>query len=82
MINSTSWHQLIQKNLKLGKLSIRYLTLEEILDAYKKKKISCRDICKTYNIRETQAANMLKEETKLRADYQNFQGKGFKHVNR
>ena len=74
-----------QKKREAGKLSKHCLTLVEkieILDANKKKKMSCRDISKTYNIGKTQAANLLKNEKTLRTEYENFQGKGFKHVNR
>ena len=73
------------KKREAGKLNKRCLTLDEkikILDDNKKKKMSCRDISKTYNIGKTQAANVLKDEKKLRAKYENFQGKGFKHINR
>ena len=44
--------------------------------------MSCRDISKAYNIGKTQAANVLKDEKKLRAEYENFQGKCFKHRSR
>ena len=43
--------------------------------------MSCRDISKD-QIGKTQAANILKEEKKLREEYENFQGKGFKHIKR
>ena len=54
----------------------------KILDEKKKKKMNCRVISKTYSIGKTQAANILKEEEKLRMEYENFQGKGIKHINR
>ena len=75
----------IQKKREAGKLNKHCLTLDEkikILDENKKKKMSCRVISKTYSIGKTQAANILKEEEKLRTEYENFQGKGFKHINR
>ena len=75
----------LQKKREAGKLNKHCLTLDEkikILDENKKKKMSCRVISKTYSIGKTQAANILKEEEKLRMEYENFQGKGFKHINR
>ena len=74
-----------QKKREAGKLSKHCLTLDEkikILDANEKKKMSCREISKTYNIGKSQAANLLKNEKTLRTEYENFQGKGFKHINR
>ena len=44
--------------------------------------MSCRDIAKTYKIGKTQASSLLRDERMLRKEYENFQGKGFKHVNR
>lgn len=73
------------KKSEAGKLSKRCLTLDEkikILDANRKNKMSCRDISKEYNIGKTSAANVLKDEQKLRVEYENFQGKGFKHISR
>ena len=75
----------LQKKREAGKLNKHCLTLDEkikILDEKKKKKMNCRVISKTYSIGKTQAANILKEEEKLRMEYENFQGKGFKHINR
>ena len=75
----------LQKKREAGKLNKHCLTLDEkikILDEKKKKKMSYRVISKTYSIGKTQAANILKEEEKLRMEYENFQGKGFKHINR
>ena len=75
----------LQNRREAGKLNKRCLTLDEkikILDENKKKKMSCRDISKNYSIGKTQAANILKEEKKLREEYENFQGKGFKHIKR
>ena len=75
----------LQKKREAGKLNKHCLTLDEIikiLDEKKKKKMNCRVISKTYSIGKTQAANILKEEEKLRMEYENFQGKGIKHINR
>ena len=75
----------LQKKREAGKLNKHCLTLDEkikILDEKKKKKMNCRVISKTYSIGKTQAANILKEEEKLRMEYENFQGKGFKNINR
>ena len=44
--------------------------------------MSCREISETYNIEKTQSANVLKDQIILRAEYENFQGKGFKHQQR
>ena len=63
----------------------RCLTLDEkikILDEVKKRKLSCRAIAEEFKIGKTQAANVVKNEAKLREGYANFQGKGFKHVKR
>jgi len=73
------------KKREAGKLSKRYLTLDEkinILDEVKKRKLSCRAIADKFNIGKTQAANVLKNESTLRKEYEIFQGKGFKHLKR
>ena len=73
------------KKQEAGKLNKRCLTLDEkikILEENKKKKLSCRDISSKYKIGKTQAANILKNEQKLRKEYENFQGKGLKHISR
>ena len=44
--------------------------------------MSCREIAEQLKIGKTQAANVVKNETTLRAEYKNFQGKGFKHLKR
>ena len=44
--------------------------------------MSCREIAEQFKIGKTQAANTVKNEASLRAEYENFQGKGFKHVKR
>ena len=44
--------------------------------------MSCREIADQFNIGKTQAANILGNEARLRADYESFQGKGYKHVKR
>ena len=61
----------------------RCLTLDEkikILDEVKKRKLSCRAIAEEFKIGKTQTANVVKNEAKLREEYENFQGKGFKHI--
>ena len=44
--------------------------------------MSCREIAKQFKTGKTQAANVVKNEASLRAEYENFQGKGFKHLKR
>ena len=65
----------LQKKREAGKLNKHCLTLDEkikILDEKKKKKMSYRVISKTYGIEKIQAANILKEEERLRMEYENF----------
>ena len=62
-----------------GNLNKQCLTLDEkikILDEVKKRKLSCRAIAEEFKIGKTQAANAVKNEAKLREEYENFQGKG------
>ena len=57
-------------------LNKRYLTLNKkikILNVVKKRKISCREIAEQFKIGKTQAANVVKNEASLRAEYKNFQ---------
>ena len=73
------------KKREAGKLNKRCLTLDKknkILDVVKKTKMSCREIAEQFKIGKTQAANVVKNEASLRAEYENFQGKGFKHLKR
>ena len=73
------------KKREAGKLNKRCLTLDEkikILDIVKKRKMSCRKITEQFRIGNTQAANVVKSEASLRAEYENFQVKGFKHLKR
>ena len=44
--------------------------------------MSCREIAKQFKIGKTQAANAVKNEASLKAEYENFQWKGFKHLKR
>ena len=44
--------------------------------------MSCRVIAKKFKIGKTQAANVWKSEQTLREEFANFEGKGFKHINR
>ena len=71
------------KKRKAGKVNKKCLTLDEkikILDVVKKRKMNCREIAEQFKIGKTQAANVVKNETSLRAEYVNFQEKGFKHI--
>ena len=68
------------KKREAGKLNKWRLTLDKkikILDEVKKRKLSCRAIAKKFKIRKTQAANVVKNEAKLREEFENFPGKGF-----
>ena len=60
-----------------GKLNKQCLTLDEKVNI-----LSCRVIAKEFKIGKTQAANVLKNERTLREEFANFQGKGFKNINR
>ena len=44
--------------------------------------MNCREIAKQFKIGKTQAANVVKNEASLRAEYENIRGKGFKHLKR
>ena len=73
------------KKRESGKLNKRCLTLDEkikILDESKKRKLICRMIAKEFKIRKTQADNALKNERAFRKESANFQGKGFKQINK
>ena len=64
-------------------LNKRCLTLDEkikILDEAKKRKLSYRTIAEKFNAGKTQAANVMKNESKRRKEFETFQGKGFKHL--
>ena len=41
--------------------------------------MSCREIAEEFKIGKTQAANVA-NEARLRAEYENFQGKDYKHI--
>ena len=72
------------KKREAGKLRKRCLTLDEkikILDKVKKSKMSSREI-EHFKIGKTQAANVVKNKVTLRAEYENFRGKGFRHHKR
>ena len=63
----------------------RCLTLDEkikILDVIEKRKMSCREIAEQFKIGKTQAAIAVKNKASLRAEYENFQGKGLRHLKR
>ena len=71
-------HQL--KKREAGKLNKRCLALDEnikILDEVKKRKLSCTSITEEFKIGKTKVANAVKNEAKLREEFENFQGKGF-----
>ena len=68
-----------------GKLNKRCLTLDEkikILDEVKRRKLSCRAIAEEFKIGKTHRVNVVKNEAKFREEFENFQGKGFKHIKR
>ena len=48
-------------------------------EAKKKRQISCREISAKIKIGKTKAANL---EACLRVEYENFKGKGYKHIQR
>ena len=53
-----------------------------MLDVVKKSKTNCREIAEQFKMVKTHAANVVKNEARLRAEYENFQGKDFKHLKR
>ena len=71
------------KKREASKLNKRCLTLNEIIkisDEVKKRKLSCRAIDEEFKIGKTQPVNVVKNEAKLREEFENFQGKCFKHI--
>ena len=73
------------KKREAAKLNKRCLTLDQkikILDVVKKRKMSCSERVEQFKIGKTQTANVVKNKASLRAEYENFQGKGFKHFKR
>ena len=71
------------KKKEVGKLNKICLTLDDeikILDVVKNRKMSCKEIAEQFKIGKTQATNVVKNEARLRAEYENFQGKGLKHL--
>ena len=52
------------------------------MDELKKRKLSCRAIAEEFKTGKTQAAKFVKNEAKLREEFENFQGNGFKHTKR
>ena len=73
------------KKTEADKLNKRCLTLDEkikILHEVKIRKLGCRAITEEFKIGKTQAANVVKNEAKLREEFENFQGKEFKHQKR
>ena len=68
----------LSKKALSARLSKKTLTLKEkikVLD-YKKKNpdISCRQISEIYSIGKTSAASIIKNEVKLRKEFESFQG--------
>ena len=73
------------KKREAEKLNKRCVTLDEknkILHVVKKRKMSYREIAKQFKIGKTQAASVVNIEVRLRAEYENFHGKNFKHLKR
>ena len=54
----------------------------KILLEVKKRKLSCRAINEEFKIGRTQAAKVVKNESELREEFENFQGKGFTYIKR
>ena len=72
---------IISKKREAGKLKKRCLTLDKkikILDEVKKRNLSCRAVAEEFKIRQTQAANVVKNEAKIKEEFENFQSKCFK----
>ena len=44
--------------------------------------MSCRETAEKFKISKTEAAKVVANEAHLRAEYENFQGKGYKHIQR
>ena len=55
---------------------------DQNIGSSKEKKSSCRAIAEGFKIGKTQATNVVKNETKLREEFGNFQDKGFKQNKR
>ena len=74
------------KKREAGKLNKKCLTSDkkkkEKLNVVKKSKRNCREIAEQFKMVKTQAANVVKNEASLRAEYENFQGKDFRHLKR
>ena len=72
------------KKRAAGKLSKRCLSLDQEIkildDVRKRKRMSCREIIEELKIGKTQAANVVASVARLRAENENFQGKGYKHI--
>ena len=45
------------------------------MDVVKKRTMNCREIAEQIKIGRTQAANVIRNKARLRAEYENFQGK-------
>ena len=65
----------MSKHQLAGSLTKKTLTLEgKILDANKERKQSCRQLAAIFNIGKTAAANIIKNETSIRKEYEEFKG--------
>ena len=73
------------KKREACKLNKRCLTLDEkikVLDQVKKTELSCKAIAEEFKIGKTQAGYVVKNEAKLRKEFENFQSKDLKHIKR
>ena len=67
----------ISKHQLAGSSNKKTLTLEgkvKVLDANKEKKQSCWQLAEIFNIGKTAAANIIKNETSIRKEYEEFKG--------
>ena len=67
----------MSKHQLAGSLTKKTLTLEvkiKLLDANKERKQSCRQLAEMFNIGKTAAANIIKNETSIRKQYEEFKG--------
>ena len=70
------------QNREAGKLNTKCFTLDgknSILDVVKKRKMSCRDI-EQFKIEKPQATSVVKNDVHVRAEYENFQRRGFDNL--
>ena len=79
-INMASINSKKREAVKLNKRCLILNEMIKILDEVKKRKLSCRAIAEEFKIGKTQSANVVENEAKLREEFENFQGKCFKHI--